>query len=250
MNRKLTIVLLLTMATLVGVPGALSLPQYLTAFQQVYTDGSCGTCHVNPAGGGPRNSYGMMFESQPNHATDPVAALKAIGPAPGTSPLATPTPTPTVTETPTPTPTTPTPTPTPSPTLTPTPTAGSISGLKIEDLNGNEMRDSGERGLQGWDIKLIGIVGKGIGTKVIRKETTTDANGFYIFDNLPAGRYIIIEKHQGGFVPAGSPVKNIMLATGETSENNNFFNRPISSLIGKGKQKDLENNGNMDSEDN
>src|SRR5512143_2243373 len=99
-KRTISILLALTFAVLVGLPGALTFPQYLTAFQQVYTDGSCGTCHVDPAGGGTLNSYGMMFQNQPNHATDPVAALQAIGPAPGTSPLATATPTVTATETP------------------------------------------------------------------------------------------------------------------------------------------------------
>jgi hypothetical protein len=88
-KRTISILLALALAFLVGLPGALAFPQYLTAFQQVYTDGSCGTCHVDPAGGGDRNTYGTMFENQPNHATDPVAALQAIGPAPGTSPLAT-----------------------------------------------------------------------------------------------------------------------------------------------------------------
>jgi hypothetical protein len=113
MNKRIiSILFALTLAVLVGLPGALAFSQYLTAFQQVYTDGSCGTCHVDPAGGGPRNSYGMMFESQPNHDSNPVAALQAIGPASGTSPLATATATvttPTATGTPnvTATPTTP-----------------------------------------------------------------------------------------------------------------------------------------------
>jgi protocatechuate 3,4-dioxygenase beta subunit len=95
----LVLSVVLSVVALVGAPEALAFSQYLTAFQQVYTDGSCGTCHVDPAGGGDRNTYGTMFENQPNHATDPVTALKTIGPAPGTSLLATVTPTPTATPT-------------------------------------------------------------------------------------------------------------------------------------------------------
>lgn len=114
--------------------------------------------------------------------------------------------------------------------ITVLPPGGSISGMKFNDVNGNGMKDQGEKGLSGWKIRLTGIVGTGIKTRVLNLETTTNTDGFYIFDNLPAGTYIIMEALQGGFVP-GSPVKSIMLADGETSENNNFFNRPVQSLI-------------------
>ncbi len=108
---------------------------------------------------------------------------------------------------------------------------GSISGTKFNDVNGNGINDQGEKGLSGWKIRLIGIVGTGMETKVLKKETTTNADGFYIFDNLPPGNYNVMEELQGRFVPVVSPVKNIMLTNGEISENNNFFNRPVSSLI-------------------
>ena len=81
----------LLVAIIVMVPGALALPQYLTSLNTLYGPGlSCDTCHINPAGGGPRTAYGMLFENQTNHMTDPTAALTTIG-----SPTATPTPTPT-----------------------------------------------------------------------------------------------------------------------------------------------------------
>ncbi|VVB87839.1 Uncharacterised protein [uncultured archaeon] len=95
-------------------------------------------------------------------------------------------------------------------------------------------------GLQGRTIRLIGIVGKGIETRVIRMDATTNADGFYMFNNLPAGRYILREELQRGFVPVGSPVKNIMLAQGENSMNNNFTNRPIRSLVGIEDHRDTE----------
>ncbi len=110
MNRKTIVVLLLSLAILAGVPESFARPQYLTAFTTVYGDGSCGTCHVSASGGGPRNSYGTLFENQPNFATDPVAALQAIGApptattaatsTPGQTPPPPPTATPIVTETP------------------------------------------------------------------------------------------------------------------------------------------------------
>ncbi len=151
-KRTISILLALALAFLVGLPGALALPEFLTAFQKVYTDGSCGTCHIDPAGGGDRNTYGTMFENQPNHATDPVAALQAIGPAPGTSPLATATPTATATEnvtaTPTVTVTAPTPTaPTSKLTLTlnntmdgtSPPLVNNITSAVLLDTSGNNV---------------------------------------------------------------------------------------------------------------
>jgi len=90
--------------------------------------------------------------------------------------------------------------------VTPIPTAGSISGFKINDTNGNGKWDAGENGISNWTIRLIGITGKGKNAKVIRKETFTDAMGFYKFDNLSAGKYFVIEKLKKGFVPKSSPV--------------------------------------------
>jgi hypothetical protein len=103
-----------------------------------------------------------------------------------------------------------------------------ISGFKINDLNGNGRQDADEAGLAGWNIRLIGIVP---GTAGINKETATDDRGFYSFENLPAGMYLVVETLKGGYVPSGSPVLVVNLEDGTNSMNNNFTNRPISSLI-------------------
>jgi PGF-CTERM protein len=103
MNKKTILtVLLLMMVFLAGVPGSLAHPQYIAPLSAVYGDGSCDTCHVNASGGGPRNSYGTLFENQPDHAGNPSAALTAIGPPPTATatPILTPTSTPQATETP------------------------------------------------------------------------------------------------------------------------------------------------------
>ncbi len=88
MNKKITLgLLLLTVAAIVGVPGVLAYSSYVSPLNSLYGPGlSCGTCHVDPNGGGARNAYGQLFESQPNHQSDPTAALKAIGAPPGTTP--------------------------------------------------------------------------------------------------------------------------------------------------------------------
>ncbi len=131
-----------------------------------------------------------------------------------------------------------TPTPTSIPTSTQTPTTGNISGFKINDINGNGRWDQGEKGLSGWTIQLRGI---GAEAHKIRKEITTDDQGFYRFENLPAGRYLIKEKHQKGFVPTSPPVKVITLVQGENSVNNNFTNRLVRILVNIDNQRNIEN---------
>ncbi len=138
---------------------------------------------------------------------------------------------------------TPTPPPTPTPTQTLISTTGSISGFKINDLNGNGKWDQGEKGLSGWTIQLRGI---GAEAHKIRKEITTDDQGFYRFENLPAGRYLIKEKHQKGFVPTSPPVKIVKLVQGENSMNNNFTNRPIHSLVSTDNRKSIKDNKDKD----
>ncbi len=110
----------------------------------------------------------------------------------------------------------------------PTSAGGSISGFKIKDLNKNEKWDAGEVGLPDWEIELRGI---GVETRHIKMVTFTDATGAYRFDDLPAGKYLIKENLKKGFIPTSKPVIIIKLAKGEDSGNNNFTNRPISSLI-------------------
>jgi hypothetical protein len=124
-------------------------------------------------------------------------------------------------------------------TVVPPTITNSISGFKINDLNGNGRQDASEIGIPGWNIKLIGI---GPDTFKVKKETTTDENGFYSFENLPAGRYIVMETPlKRGYVPTDTPVKVVNLKEGTNSMNNNFMNRPIRSLfnipVSKGKQE-------------
>ena len=109
MNKKAVVTLFLsTLMILVGASQSVARPQYLTSLNEVYNGGSCNTCHVMASGSGPqdsngtfgshnsngtyvprnsnrtllRNSYGTLFENQPDHAADPSTALKAIGEPP------------------------------------------------------------------------------------------------------------------------------------------------------------------------
>ena len=60
--------------------------------------------------------------------------------------------------------------------------AGSVSGFVWDDLNTNGIQDAGEPGIPNQVVTLAGPV---------NATTTTDANGAYLFSNLPAGNYTI-----------------------------------------------------------
>ncbi len=110
---------------------------------------------------------------------------------------------------------------------------GSISGYKVNDINGNGKKDIGEKGISGWNIRIIGISDK---RKVIRKEMATDATGFYKFDKLPAGIYIVREETKKEWRSTSQLYKIIRLASEEKSINNHFMNRHI-EILHKGMGK-------------
>jgi hypothetical protein len=118
MNVKVVLLVALTLV-IMGVPASFARPQYVSSLNAEYGVSSCGTCHVDPNGGGARNAYGISFQNQPNYRANPDAALIAIGAPPNANPTvtatATATPEPIVTSTPTPEVTTVTATATPSP---------------------------------------------------------------------------------------------------------------------------------------
>lgn len=86
LNRYINLgLLLLGIAILALTPAASANPVYYSALTNMYgmTGNACETCHINSSGGGERNAYGKLFESQANHVSNPSAALKAIGAPPG-----------------------------------------------------------------------------------------------------------------------------------------------------------------------
>jgi hypothetical protein len=139
MNMKLVLLVALTLV-IMGVPASFARQQYVSSLNAEYGVSSCGTCHVDPNGGGARNAYGISFQNQPNHAADPRAALIAIGAPPNANPTvietATLTPSATATMAPTPEVTTVTATATPVPPVaTATPAAPGFGiGLSLIGL--------------------------------------------------------------------------------------------------------------------
>jgi len=126
----------------------------------------------------------------------------------------TPSPTPTHTSTPSPTPTdTPTASPTWTPTATasPTPTAtetdtppatGSIAGVVWLDENGNGVLDGGEGGIPAVRVELWPGGGSSVLSDDPELSTLTGSGGYYGFDDVAVGAYLVREIDPPGMDPA------------------------------------------------
>lgn len=67
-------------------------------------------------------------------------------------------------------------------------TAGSISGMKFNDLNRDGIKTAGEPGIEGWPIAVFG---SGYFSSI-----TTGPGGSYTFSGLGAGTYFVVEDPQ------------------------------------------------------
>jgi ice-binding like protein/SdrD B-like protein len=74
--------------------------------------------------------------------------------------------------------------------------SGSITGTKFVDVNGDGVRQAGEPGLPGITIFLEGNCNDRLDAGEVR--TTTNADGSYVFSDVPAGTYKVRE-----VVPSG-----------------------------------------------
>jgi hypothetical protein len=124
-----------------------------------------------------------------------------------------PTPTPTATATRTVTPT-PTQTGTPTPTATATEVPGRIEGRVWNDVNGNSAIDGGEVGLVGITVRIFEQAQPDI---PIRPPAVTDSNGFFHFEGLDPGWYIVEESHPAGWRSTTSDRLNVRVVRGITS---------------------------------
>jgi uncharacterized repeat protein (TIGR01451 family) len=78
------------------------------------------------------------------------------------------------------------------------PALSTLAGVVYIDSNGNGQFDSGDTGLSGVPVSLIPIDASGSvqGAAITQQ---TDANGAYLFEDLPAGRYRVVETQPAGF---------------------------------------------------
>ena len=64
----------------------------------------------------------------------------------------------------------------------------SIGDYVWEDMNGDGIQDATESGIEGVEVSLSGTTGSGM---PVSMTTTTDANGYYIFEGLAPGDYTV-----------------------------------------------------------
>jgi uncharacterized repeat protein (TIGR01451 family) len=76
------------------------------------------------------------------------------------------------------------------------PVTSTIAGTVYIDANNNGVQDAGEAGIANVALALTGTDTLG---NPINASATTDANGNYLFSNLPAGTYTVTETQPAGF---------------------------------------------------
>ncbi len=116
---------------------------------------------------------------------------------------------------------------------------GGISGFVNVDLNVNCITDPGEPPIAGVVIRLLDAGGNTIAT------TTTDANGFYKFENLRPGTYGVFEEQPAGYLNGCNnvgtiggtlgvdTVTEIVLPPGTTGEHYDFRELVPAQLSGR-----------------
>ena len=155
---------------------------------------------------------------------------------------------------------------------------GSISGHKYNDENQDGSWDEGEEGLIGWEVQLIGcpyapledgermFISKSSivtdpepglsGYCSIIATTTTDADGYYMFDDLSEGDYGVNEVDKNDWqqiYPESGKYYYLDLAEGEDISSINFFNHysGVENVCGNGVVESEEecDDGNTDDGD-
>jgi fimbrial isopeptide formation D2 family protein/uncharacterized repeat protein (TIGR01451 family) len=129
-------------------------------------------------------------------------------------------------------------------------TLGSISGSVYFDANTSGTRSTGEPGISGVQVTLSGTDANGA---VVNRTTTTDANGNYAFDALPAGLYVITEPTQpanyvdgqeaigtGGGAVGADTFTNVPLSGGANLTNYDFgeIGVPVSGTVFRDSDRD------------
>ncbi|MEM6329915.1 MAG: SdrD B-like domain-containing protein [Planctomycetota bacterium] len=115
-----------------------------------------------------------------------------------------------------------------------------LSGFVYHDADDDGVFDPGEEPIAGVAIKLLDESGAVVG------ETTTDAEGFYEFTNLDAGKYTVMETQPaaffdgkdtagttGGDTSVNDMISQIMLGYGGESRENNFGELRGASIGGR-----------------
>ncbi|OCR01803.1 collagen-binding protein [Oscillatoriales cyanobacterium USR001] len=125
--------------------------------------------------------------------------------------------------------------------------AGTISGLKFNDINANAQLDPGEPTLSNWQIYLDLNGNSRLDSN--EPSTLTNAQGNYAFVNIPVGNYTVREVQQPNFRRTTPNPGTINLTPGAVINNVNFGNIFFTGSISGIKFNDLNANGFRDATD-
>jgi cysteine-rich repeat protein len=118
---------------------------------------------------------------------------------------------------------------------------GQIAVFKINDLNGNGIRDPGEPGLPGWTVTISSA-----GPPPFTASGTTAGGGLASFYPVPLGDYSVTETPQAGWVATG-PTTQTVTVNANSGIGVFFLNQKVAGgQIFVLKFKDLNGNGLKD----
>lgn len=101
---------------------------------------------------------------------------------------------------------------------------GSLAGSVYRDVNANGTREAAEAGISGVSVTLTGTDVNG--NAVAPRVATTDADGNYLFTNLVAGTYLVVETQPLAFVDGQERVGSV---GGNATTNDQFAAVPLAA---------------------
>lgn len=104
--------------------------------------------------------------------------------------------------------------------------SGSISGVIFHDKNENGKKGANETVLSGWTINLYKGTGWWQGGKLPIVKVVSDADGKYIFSNLPDGTYSVEQIIKKGWNQITSDYWSVTVSNGAAVTNKDFGNIP------------------------
>ena len=120
---------------------------------------------------------------------------------------------------------------------------GSIAGTVLADTDGNT---TGDTPLGGVTVVLLDANGNEVGS------TTTNPDGTYLFADVPAGDYTVVQTNLPGYedvsdTDGGNPNEiSVSLAPGAESTGNDFVDAPMAGSIAGNVSADLDDNDTGD----
>lgn len=108
--------------------------------------------------------------------------------------------------------------------------SGSVDGQVYNDLNNNGVRDPGETGIAGATVELLGggVLAEGSLTQAIPSglevfgTVTSDENGDYSFDGVPAGTFYVRITLPNGGIQESPPIELVITGSGVTNGTTDF----------------------------